>query len=277
MTTDAAFDLVRRPPGPALAHLIAGISFYRERGCGPVAYRHAAPLVFPLVINLGTPFRIALGRTPHEADGQPSFTAGLFPGPVMIESDGGAECVQVDFTPLGAYRFYGGAVPELTARMIDIEAVFGAEGRRLRERVAEARRPAERFSIVEDFVVRRAVRTPTAEVATALAMIERSAGSLRMRNIADEIGWSRKHLTRRFAGEIGLTPKKVARMLRFHQACRIARTGSVNGWAAIAADAGYADQAHLSRDFAVFTGETPTAWAKRMALSDTSTLREAGG
>ena len=64
MDTPIPFDLVRRPPSPHVAHLISGISSYRERNCGPPAYRHAAPLAFPLIINLGTPFRIALGRTP---------------------------------------------------------------------------------------------------------------------------------------------------------------------------------------------------------------------
>ena len=83
----------------------------------------------PLIISFGTPFLIALGREPDAADRQPSFAAGLHAGPVFIESDGGAECVQVDFTPLGAYRFFGGTVVDLAARMVDIGDVLGREGR----------------------------------------------------------------------------------------------------------------------------------------------------
>jgi hypothetical protein len=114
-------EVIRRPASPRVAQLISSISFYRERGLGLTSFRHAAPLALPLVLNLGTPFHIALGRQPGRGDGQSSFAAGLFPGPVLIESDGRAECVQIDFTPLGAYRFYGGAVSDLTAQMVSIE------------------------------------------------------------------------------------------------------------------------------------------------------------
>jgi hypothetical protein len=96
------------------------------RGLGLTRFRHAAPLALPLILNIGRPFRIALGRQPGHGDGQSSFAAGLFPGPVLIDSDGRAECVQIDFKPLGAYRFYGGTVSELTARMVSIEDVKDA-------------------------------------------------------------------------------------------------------------------------------------------------------
>lgn len=270
-------DIIRRPPSPRVAHLISSISFYRERGRDLSAFRHAAPLALPLLINLGSPFRIALGRSPSRADRRPSFAAGLFPGPVLIESDGMAECIQVDFTLLGAYRFHGGAVPHLTAQMIGVEEVMGADGRRLVEQVAGGASCERRFEIVEDFIWRRAIHAPSPDIESALKLFERSDGTARVRDIAADIGWSRKHFTRRFANEIGVAPKTLALMLRFHRACRLARTGPVNGWAAVAAEAGYADQAHLVRDFRVFTGEAPTEWAARMALADPRMLREAGG
>lgn len=277
MDASVAFDVIRSPPSPRVAHLISGMSLYRERGYGLVAFRHAAPLALPLILSFGSPFRIALGRAPGDADRQPSFAAGLFPGPVQIESDGHAEAMQVDFTPLGAYRFYGGAVGDLTARMVDTEGVLGSEGRRLRQRIGDSASWQQRFQIMEDFIFRRAVHAPSPEIAAALGTLERTAGTARINEIAADIGWSRKQLTRRFAGEIGLSPKTLALMLRFHRACALARSGPRHGWASVAAEAGYADQAHLVRDFRVFAGETPVAWASRMALTDPRMLREAGG
>lgn len=270
-------DIIRRPASPRLAHLVSSISFYRERGLGLAGFRHAAPLALPLLVSLGTPFRIALGRRPKGEDGRPSFAAGLFPGPVLIESDGRAECVQVDFTPLGAYRFFGGAVPDLTARMVGLDDILGRDGENLRARVAEAVGWRRRFEIVENFVLRRAVHEPSPAVAFALETLWRHAGAVRIADIASDIGWSRKHLTRRFHNEIGVAPKTLAQMLRFHRACRLARSEAVDGWAAIAADAGYADQAHLARDFRVFCGETPTGWAARLERVDPRLLRDAGG
>ena len=101
-----AFEMVRRPPSQRTAGLISAISGYRETARGRFCQREAAPLAVPLIISFGTPFTIALGRDPDATDRQRSFAAGLYAGAVYIESDGGAECVQVDFTPLGAYQVF---------------------------------------------------------------------------------------------------------------------------------------------------------------------------
>ena len=269
-----AFELARRAPSQRLAGLISGMTGYREAAPGGrFSQRETAPLVFPLIISLGTPFLIALGREPDAADRQPSFAAGLHVGPVYIESDGGAECVQVDFTPLGAYRFFGGAVVDLAARMIDIGDVLGHEGRQLRERLGATRGWQSRFDLLEDFVASRAHHLPSPEIAFAYRRLALTGGGVRITTLAGEIGWSRKHLVDRFRSELGLAPKPIARMMRFHQACRLARTGRTRGWAGIAAESGYADQAHLVREFAALAGEPPTAWARRLALTDSRLTR----
>lgn len=268
-----AFDVIRRAPSPRAAGLIGGMTGYRETAAGRFFQREAAPLRLPLIISFGSPFLIALGRDPTPADRQPSFAAGLHPGPVHIESDGAAACVQVDFTPLGAYRFFGGAVVDLAARMIDIGDVLGHEGRHLHQQLGDTMNWQRRFDLLEDFVVRRAGHQPSPEVAFAYRRLALTGGGARVSELASEIGWSRKHLTGRFRSELGLAPKPLARMLRFHQACRLARSGTAQDWAGIAAESGYADQAHLVREFIVMAGEPPAAWARRLALTDDRLMR----
>lgn len=268
MEAPVSFELARREPSPRMADLIAGMSGYRETAHGRFHQRETASLILPLIISLGTPFLVALGRDPEAADRQSSFAAGLYAGPVHIQSDGAAECVQVDFTPLGAYRFFGGAVVELAARMIDIDDVLGAEGRQLRERLAATGCWRGRFDLLENFIASRAKHNPSPEIAFAYGQLALAGGNARVSALADGIGWSRKHLVSRFRREIGLGPKSLARMMRFHKACRQARGGRSGGWAMIAAESGYADQAHLAREFAALAGEPPTAWARRMALAD---------
>ena len=268
-----AFELVRRAPSQRMAGLISGMTGYREGVRGRFFQRETAGLVVPLIISFGTPFLIALGREPNASDRQPSFAAGLHAGPVFIESDGGAECVQLDFTPLGAYRFFGGAVVDLAARMIDIGDVLGHEGRRLRERLGATSGWQNRFDLIEEFVAGRTSHVPSPEIEFAYRRLARSSGGARIAALAGEIGWSRKHLIGRFRSELGLPPKSIARMMRFHQACRLARSGTGTGWASIAAECGYADQAHLAREFSALAGETPTAWARRLALIDGRLVR----
>jgi AraC-like DNA-binding protein len=268
-----AFEMIRRAPSQRMAGLISGLTGYRETARGRFFQREIANLVVPLIVSFGTPFLIALGRDPDADDRQPSFAAGLYAGPVHIESDGGAECVQVDFTPLGAYRFFGGAVVDLAARMVDIGDVLGHEGWRLRERLGATCSWQDRFDLVEDFVASRASHLPSPEIAFAYGRLARGAGGVRITTLAREIGWSRKHLVDRFRAEIGLSPKPVARMMRFHEACRLARTETASGWASIAAESGYSDQAHLAREFVDLAGETPTAWARRLTLIDSRLTR----
>jgi AraC-like DNA-binding protein len=268
-----AFELARRAPSQRTAGLISGMTGYRETVRGRFFQREAAGLVVPLIISFGTPFLIALSREPDAADRQPSFAAGLYAGPVFIESDGGAECVQVDFTPLGAYRFFGSAVVDLAARMVDMSDVLGRDGRQLRERLGATRGWQNRFDLVEDFVAGRANHLPSPEIEFAYRRLARSAGDVRIAALAREIGWSRKHLVDRFRSELGLAPKPIARMMRFHHACRLAHAGEARGWAGVAAESGYADQAHLAREFSTLAGETPTAWARRLALTDSRLIR----
>ncbi len=268
-----AFELSRRAPSQRTAGLIMGMTGYRETALGRFSQRETASLVVPVIISLGSPFLIALGREPDATDRQPSFAAGLHAGPVYIESDGGAECVQVDFTPLGAYRFFGGAVVDLAARMVDIGDVIGHEGLKLRERMGATHCWQHRFDLFEDYIASRANHLPSPEITFAYRRLALSAGGARITALAGEIGWSRKHLVHRFRSELGLGPKSIARMMRFQQACRLARIENTHGWAGIAAESGYADQAHLVREFAVLAGETPTAWARRLALTDSRLTR----
>ncbi|WP_050424063.1 helix-turn-helix domain-containing protein [Bradyrhizobium tropiciagri] len=268
-----AFEFVQRGPSLRTAGLIAAMTGYRETASGRFAQRQTAPLIVPLIISFGTPFLIALGREPQAIDRQHSFAAGLYAGPVYIESDGHAACVQVDFTPLGAYSFFGGAVTELTGRMIELEDVLGRDGHWLRERLGAEACWQRRFDLIEDFVLRRAGHTPSGEVTFAYRRLARSAGAISITALAGEIGWSRKHLVDRFRSELGLAPKSLARMMRFHRASRLAQSGSRLGWAGIAAESGYADQAHLAREFVAFAGEPPTAWARRQALTDGRLVR----
>src|SRR5215207_1984074 len=272
LTAPSAFELARRAPSQRTAGLISAMTGYRETARGRFSQRETASLVVPLIISFGTPFLIALGREPDAADRQPSFAAGLYAGPVLIKSDGRAECVQVDFTPLGAYRFFGGAVVDLAARMVDISDVLGIEGRRLHERLGATHCWQRRFDLLEDFVLKRANHLPSAEIEFAYRRLALSAGGARIGTLAEEIGWSRKHFVDRFRSELGIAPKSIARMMRFHHACRLAQAGVTQGWAGIAAESGYSDQAHLAREFAALAGEPPAAWARRL-LADSRLMR----
>ena len=81
--------------------------------------------------------------------------------------------------------------------------------------------------------------------------------------LAGELGLSTRQLERRFRTHVGLGPKLFARLTRFQHAWRTA--GCASSLAALAARAGYFDQAHLVRDFQEFAGIAPGAYAPHSA------------
>jgi AraC-like DNA-binding protein len=221
----------------------------------------AASVVVPLIINFGGPFAIGLGRTPGGNDRFGSFAAGLFAGPVVIDSFGTSNCIQIDFTPLGARRFFQMPMTELTDRMIALDDVLGVEGLALRERLANEPDWQSRFDLAERFVDTRIATAPPTrpEVAWAYGNVLSSGGRMPVTAIAKNIGWSRKHLAGRFTAETGLGPKTFARIVRFNRALTLSQAGT-GGWAGIAAECGYSDQAHLAREFREMAGATPGSW-----------------
>ncbi|RWP03094.1 AraC family transcriptional regulator [Mesorhizobium sp.] len=258
------FEMRRRLPDPRLQGIVSDICGYREMTPGHMRNVEYASLTVPLVFNFAEPFAIGLGKAPGDNDRFASFAAGLFAGPVVIESFGGACCVQVNFTPLGARRFFRLPMSELVDSMVVLDDVLGAQGLALRERLGNAPAWTTRFDIAEAFVTARlenAAETPL-EIAWAYDRIIASGGRTRIGSIAERLGWSRKHLAGSFSNAIGIGPKTLSRIVRFNRALGLSRQPTAD-WADIAADCGYADQAHLVREFRDLAGETPTALSVR--------------
>ncbi|WP_153068672.1 helix-turn-helix domain-containing protein, partial [Streptomyces orinoci] len=75
--------------------------------------------------------------------------------------------------------------------------------------------------------------------------------------LADEVGWSRQHLTARFRQEVGLSPKTLGRIARLQRVMALMRGTRPPSWAEAAARCDYTDQSHLIRDFRLLTGYSP--------------------
>jgi AraC-like DNA-binding protein len=91
----------------------------------------------------------------------------------------------------------------------------------------------------------------------AIARIERDGMPPRIAHLASQLGVTSRTLERRFIGAIGLTPKRYARIVRLQRGLRLIEQRSLS-LADIAYSCGYADQAHMTREFADLAGRTPT-------------------
>jgi AraC-like DNA-binding protein len=220
---------------------------------------HSATLVSRVEVPWAGAVAIICFGVPYRLDGESfgTFVGGLSDRPILTQFVGDAAGVQVDFTPLGARRCIGLPMDELTNRVVALEDVLGRGAHELVGRLQEAAGWRERFALLDAALLRRVAAgpEPAPEVTWTYRRLAAAGGRLAVGPLADEVGWSRRHLAARFRRDVGMGPKAVARLLRFERAMRLLREG--RGIADVAYDCGFADQPHLNREFRALAGSTP--------------------
>jgi AraC-like DNA-binding protein len=171
--------------------------------------------------------------------------------------------LEVLLAPLGAYRPLGQPTAELGGRPLDLVEVLGGDGRRLAEQLRDTPSWRQRLALLDRFLLERLDRgpRPSPEVGWAWRRLVATGGAVPIGQLAREVGWSHRHLLARFRRQVGLRPKTAARLIRFDGVWRRLDQDRPLDWGRVAAEVGYADQAHLAREFRQFTGTTPTAFA----------------
>jgi AraC-like DNA-binding protein len=253
-------DVARHLPAAPLAPYITGAIEGWEQTSGPQSNLREVPIPgVPVIVNLGAKWTIeTTGRT----EALDSFTGGLSTGPAIVRGPSSWACMELRLTPLGARRLFGVPMHELANQVVPLEEVLPLS-RELVDRLRDARSWSARFELLDDFLLRRLDRSvdPTSpEVEWSWARLHGSHGQAPIHELADELGWSHRRLIARFRDQIGLAPKALARVIRFDRAVRLLRASTSRGFAEIAFDCGYFDQAHLNREFREFAGTTPGAF-----------------
>jgi AraC-like DNA-binding protein len=187
-----------------------------------------------------------------------AWVGGLTDVPTIVGFGETYGSIDLKLHPLGAYRLLGLPLSELAGACVPLTDVFGPAGTLLVEQLRSLDGWDERFDVLETFLLRRLAGAPDVDPAVAWAWerLHATAGRARITALAAELGCSRRYLSGRFGEQIGLGPKTMARVLRFHAARRRIERDP-HAWARIAAEAGYADQPHLNREFRRLAGITP--------------------
>ncbi|QIS15470.1 helix-turn-helix domain-containing protein [Nocardia arthritidis] len=257
-------ETVLAAPAPALAGFIDSYRGYRMTGFAAGLHRGLPSPHMTFIASIGPAIDVVAQTKPDQApDDYRCVLGGLQASAATIAHTGHQEGVSISLTPLGCRTLFGLPASELWDTSMECSEVAGPVGMRLWEELQGTTSWAQRFAICDRVLTALADpdRTVTPELTWAWRSIVRTGGAATVTQLADEIGWSRQHLTRRFAAEFGLGPKLAARITRFDKARRmIQRVPPYVSIAEVAASCGYYDQAHLNRDFADLVGCSPTAW-----------------
>ncbi|HEY2153453.1 MAG TPA: helix-turn-helix domain-containing protein [Vicinamibacterales bacterium] len=264
------WEMCRGEPAPGLRGYVREYTGWFEHMASPLCRRELPTEIVPVIINFGAPIRIFEQSDPTRWTDVDSFAAGPYDTYVLVGSAGPSGGVQINFTMLGARLFLGRPLVDLTNRVVALDDLFGAGAERLRGELHDAGTWPARFAILDREIGARisAARSLPPAVVWAWRRLTATGGRVSIGAIVADAGCSQKHFIAQFTEHIGLTPKVMSRVLRFGAAVDALKTrGARFRLADIAADCGYFDQAHFSRDFRAFAGVSPSALL-RAALPD---------
>lgn len=223
-----------------------------------------------LILNLGDPFAAGCCEARLR-----TFSNASIIGPLscrlMTQTSGLTAFLAVRFRPGGLAPFFDVPPGELTDLSAGIDTFWGPFGRHTQQQVQDARTPAAAAAIVQEAlcIKRSHAFIPDRPMSRAIDTIFASCGRVRVGLLARTIELSRRQFERRFKQWVGLSPKRLCRIVRFATVFSMIDRHHPRDWAQTAATCGYSDQAHLIRDCRFFTGHSPESYLKhRSPLED---------
>ena len=182
-----------------------------------------------------------------------AFVAGPDTGPVASRTGDGAVVCGLRLRPGVGGAALGVPADEVRDRRVGLDDLWGAFGRELGEQAGE-----DPGVLADALRARLLAAAPDPRVLEAARRLAR-APAMPVPALADAVGLGERHLRRRFAEAVGYGPKTFARVARFRAALTFVRAGEPLASAALAA--GYADQAHMTREMGALAGRPPGALA----------------
>jgi len=253
--------VVVRRPGPPLSGLVRAIVY--RAGQQP---QTSVEKILPgpetsLWVNLNRDAFRSFGAGGRVSQVPGAMLAGPTSRASVIEFEQGHAHVSVTFALGAASRFAGPDVPGTRDELVPLELLWGRSGACLRDRVLEAGTPQEALSVMEDVLLQQLTGTlaPDPAVVAAARALSRGIG---VGQVADDLGLLPRTLRRRFTAQVGLTPKRFARVQRMQRVVQDLDGQACVDWAAAAARHGFADQPHLSDEFRALAGVTPSEYLR---------------
>lgn len=213
--------------------------------------------------------------------------AALYGVPTVMsrhQLSGAGWALAVKFRPGGARVFLSVAASELVDQVRAVDELWGRDGTDLVEQVrnrlgvgfgvgvgagsgagAGSGDFRDAIALLDDFLTKRVPDAPPADALAAMAAVELVAQDrelAKVEQLAGRMGRSVRGLQRLFAEYVGLSPKQVICRYRLLEAAEAAANGGPAHWAEVAARLGFADQAHLTREFSAAFGQTPSQYAR---------------
>jgi AraC-like DNA-binding protein len=175
-----------------------------------------------------------------------------------VELDRGSEYFGIRFRTAQAPRLADVRASELTNGYVELSRLGGRAVDSVADQLRSLPDAASRQRLIED-LLRRAAPPLVGDrrCRVAAQLLETHGGSLSVDELARELGLHVRSLERTFRNELGVTPKRLIRLVRLRHVLGALHAGRFGTLAELAHAAGYSDQPHMIRDFKQLTGRAP--------------------
>jgi AraC-like DNA-binding protein len=224
--------------------------------------------------NLGSQPPYAQSVLPHPSvhmvfERDRSRIYGVMSGVFTYWLHGSGRVLGVKFRAGGFYPFLGHAVGDLANRDVPVMQVFGGEAAGWEDLILSQPDEPAMIARIEGLLgPYLPMPDPIVDrIGQIMAAIRQDRSITRVEQVVATSGYSMRALQRLFHAYIGVSPKWVIQRYRLHEAAEQLAAGTRN-LADLAAELGYFDQAHFIHDFRTTVGQTPHAYAQRLAQPD---------
>jgi len=192
------------------------------------------------------------------------FVAGLWTIPTLINSSAQETgTIGIDLSPKGLYRFFNLNMEALANRIYTFDDLFGAWGKRLQSELSGIESIDEKVIFMQKVLMSVLERNTKDHslLDYAIDSIIQSQGLIGIRSLASETGYSKRYLDMLFNKNLGVSPKTLASITRFHKFYRLfaANLSEALFWEDLYSH--YHDQSHFIKEFKRYAGLPPQKFA----------------
>jgi AraC-like DNA-binding protein len=253
-----------RRPHPTLRPYVDGYHGYHYLAPPTTVHRGLPSSALTVVVAFGRPLDLGWHDEPPTRGEYWAVASGLHVKAAEIFHESEQCGVQLGLSAAGARALIGLPMAALARQMTPLDTVLPARLCCVVAQVAEEPTWKRRYDALDSILLTMlAARgesdlvSPRRELSWAWRELSRGR---RVDAVAADLGWSRRHLSAQFGGEVGLPPKQFARVARFQRSRRAVAGGLPAG--EVAAECGFADQPHLIREWRAMAGYTPSEWLR---------------
>lgn len=212
-------------------------------------------------------FSVADGKTSVSHQGGLYFVGNRDSQTLIHSSARETGFVVIEFSPHGAFPFFGLPMDETTNGLFDAETLFCSWGRRVGEALRNLEQVEEKVNFIQDQLIkllRRGARQNSV-VEFCVHALRLSSGRVTVRELERRTGYSRRYLDLLFGTHVGVSPKVLAGIFRFQTFYRKWAQGLAYDVFKEELYDYYYDQAHFTREFKKMTGYAPQKFSREVS------------